>query len=624
MSPASRRILLLEIPMPTTLHIGLRFKLVCMVAGALAIAAIVAALMLRQMLYQNMIQEKKTIVDIVTTSIVHDIKYEYLQGRENPLSGGIISKYITYYRIIKRISLYDSQLINIADSEPGYVSTTTQDPDIIQALSIAKPTVKVIELDENNLAIYSIAPILRGSKINAAVILDISIQDIRNSLAAINYRIGLIFIITVIISSIFITIMLRRSILPRLEHLIRITREIAAGNYKIRVNDNRGDEIGQLAQAFNQMTGDLQKSKQALEAYHSQNFEQKVQELHRAYKELENTQSQLVHNEKMASLGLLVAGIAHEINTPLGAISNVSRSIGKRANLLPDLFNTFLLQENPSTPLAVECLHELVSLPACIQNFPSFKEIQAIENLLCRAGVDNWREVTRALVNLNLTDTSKLEKYLDCFRNPTLFHLIEAVGIIIQGVKITETSCTKVQEIIRALKYYAYLDKAKVQPIQVNESIQTALVLLRNKLKYKVNIIADLDPDIPLIQCTSEIHQIWTNLLNNAYDAIVEMGDNYAGQIVVSSCTIDDHIMVTVSDNGIGIPENKLGNIFDPFFTTKDIGKGTGLGLSIVSGIIRRHNGTIRVKQLQGPTIFEVLLPLKGEPVIEKNFSKIN
>ncbi|MFO1434628.1 MAG: ATP-binding protein [Candidatus Competibacteraceae bacterium] len=579
-------------------------------------AAIVVALILRSMLYENLIQENKTIVDVVTTSIVHDIKYEYQQGREQPLSDGIISKYITYYRMIKRISLYDSQFKNIADSDPAYVATVTQEPDIIEALSIAKPAVKIIEFDKENLTIRSTAPILRGSKIFAAVVLDISIQDIPNSLAAINSRIGFIFFITIVISSLAIAAMLSKSVLPRLKYLIKITREIASGNYKIRINDNRSDEIGQLAQAFNQMATDLEKSKQTLEFYHSKNLEQKVQELHLAYKELENAQSQLVHNEKMASLGLLVAGIAHEINTPLGAINNVSRSIEKRANLLPELLNNFIQDGGYLTPLAMQCLYELVNASvSIIQNSPTYKDIQIVENFLRQHGIDDWREVARTLLNLNFYDPGKLERYLECFQKPLLFNLIAALGVIFQAVKITQTSCGKVQEIIRALKYYAYLDKGKFQLIQVNESIQTALVLLRNKLKYKINISTDLDPNIPPIHCTSEIHQIWTNLLNNAYDAIEEMGEDYAGHISISSRIIDDYVGVTISDNGIGIPVDKLNNIFDPFFTTKNIGKGTGLGLSIVSGIVRRHHGAIQVGRLKNPTVFEVLLPLKSEPV---------
>ena len=591
-------------------HFSLRLKLVGMVAGALALAIIVATLMLRHMLYQNLLQEKKTIADVITTSIAQDIKYEYQRDRENPLAEGIIIKYITYYRMIKRISLYDIQSRNIADSESGYVSTITQDPNIILALSKAKP---IIKIDRENLMITSISPILQGSKIFAAVVIDISIRDITDSLSAINYRIGFIFIVTIFISSVTIIIMLYETILPRLERLINVTKEIASGNYNIQIEDKQGDEIGQLVQAFKQMATDLDESKHALETYHARNLEQKIQELDKAYQELKNAQSQLVHNEKMASLGILVSGIAHEINTPLGAISNVSRSIVKRINILPKLFDSFnFLGVNPLDQLAVECLRELISTSMWTCNSLMLKEIQAVENYLRQAGVNNWREVAHALVNLNFYKIEKLEKYLNCFRNPILFRLMEVIGTVAQAAKISQASCDKIQEVVRALRYYAYLDKDKIELIQVNDSIQTVLVLLRNKLKYKVDVLTDLDPNIPLIRFTSEIHQIWINLLNNAYDAIEEMGEDYSGKIVVSSRIIDEYVAVTVSDNGVGIPEDKSENIFDPFFTTKDIGKGTGLGLSIVSGIVKRYNGTIRVQQLREPTIFEVILPLSG------------
>jgi len=592
-------------------YIGLRLKLVCMVAGALALAITAAGLMLRHMFYQNLLDEKKTIADVITASLVHDIKYEY-QTQERLLPEGIISKYLTYYRVIKHISIYDAQSTNMADSERKNVGVITQDSDIVSAVSIAKPTMKIVQFDAQNLAIRSIAPILQGSRIVAAVVLDISIQDIDISLSAIDRHIGLILIVTVAVASLAIVVMLRKSVLLRLRRLMNVTREIAAGNYGIRVDDIQVDEIGQLAQAFDQMTADLEKSKQSLEAYHAKNLEQKVQELHKAYKDLKNTQSQLVLNEKMASLGTLIAGIAHEINTPLGAISNVSRSVKKRVNLLPELLESLTHGGDPSDHLAMACLREVISSSMDINQFLSHKESQLVENFLRREGVDNWREVARALVNLNFYNSEKLEKYLICFRNPILFHLIEAIGSIAQAAKISETSCGKVQEIVRALKYYAYLDNDKIELIQVNDSIQTALVLLRNKLKYKVNVLTELDPDISPIPCTSEIHQVWTNLLSNAYDAIEELGENSPGQIVVSSRRVAEHIVVTVSDTGAGIPEDKLGNIFDPFFTTKDIGKGNGLGLSIVSGIVRRHNGIIRVQRLRNPTIFEVLLPLLG------------
>jgi len=131
--------------------------------------------------------------------------------------------------------------------------------------------------------------------------------------------------------------------------------------------------------------------------------------------------------------------------------------------------------------------------------------------------------------------------------------------------------------------------------------------------------MTDFAKDLPEIMCTSEIHQVWTNILNNACDAIEEMGSDYSGEISIISRRSDDSIVISISDNGIGIPEDKKDNIFDPFFTTKDIGKGTGLGLSIVSGIIKKQGGIIRVDSRRAHTMFEVVLPVKMQDCISKD-----
>jgi C4-dicarboxylate-specific signal transduction histidine kinase len=180
-----------------------------------------------------------------------------------------------------------------------------------------------------------------------------------------------------------------------------------------------------------------------------------------------------------------------------------------------------------------------------------------------------------------------------------------------QAVKISESSSNKIKEIVRALKYYAYTDKDKFEETQINESIQTALILMRNRLKHSVQIETDLDPHLPLITCTSEIHQVWTNLLNNACDAIEERGPDHTGLIQIRTFTENLQVHIHISDNGMGIPPEKIGRIFDPFFTTKDIGKGTGLGLSIVSGILKKHRGTIQVDCRRGFTTFIATLPMQ-------------
>ena len=121
-------------------------------------------------------------------------------------------------------------------------------------------------------------------------------------------------------------------------------------------------------------------------------------------------------------------------------------------------------------------------------------------------------------------------------------------------------------------------------------------------------------PDLPSILCTSEIHQVWTNLLSNATDAVLERGEGYPGRVKVTTAGVADGIVVTIEDNGTGVPPEKIGSIFDPFMTTKPMGKGTGLGLSIVAGIVKKHHGTVEVDSRPGRTVFEVHLPLGTAP----------
>ena len=190
----------------------------------------------------------------------------------------------------------------------------------------------------------------------------------------------------------------------------------------------------------------------------------------------------------------------------------------------------------------------------------------------------------------------------------------ESISSIAQAANISETSSQKIGEIVRALKYYAYSDKDRIDRIRINESIQTALVLLRNQLKHTVKVVMNCDAALPPITCSSDIHQVWTNLLTNAVDAMQQRNEGPEGCIDIETRAEEDHIRVSVADNGVGIPQEIMGKIFDPFFTTKDIGMGTGLGLCIVAGIVKRHGGTIGVESRPGSTVFTVRLPMSWKP----------
>jgi signal transduction histidine kinase len=169
---------------------------------------------------------------------------------------------------------------------------------------------------------------------------------------------------------------------------------------------------------------------------------------------------------------------------------------------------------------------------------------------------------------------------------------------------------TRISEIVGALKNYSYLGQAPVQLVNIHEGIDNTLVILRNKLKMGITVHRDYDQSIPMIHAYgSELNQVWTNLLDNAADAL-----KGKGEILIRTKLIGDTISVEIQDNGPGIPKEFQSRIFDPFFTTKELGKGTGLGLSTTYGIVtEKHHGSIRVESEPGKTRFIVVLPV-GAP----------
>jgi len=167
----------------------------------------------------------------------------------------------------------------------------------------------------------------------------------------------------------------------------------------------------------------------------------------------------------------------------------------------------------------------------------------------------------------------------------------------------------RISEIVGALKGYSYLGQAPVQAVNLHEGIDNTLVILRNKLNKGVTVHCDYCSNLPLIQAYGgELNQVWTNLLDNAVDAM-----DGKGEITIRSRTGDGQVFVEIEDNGPGIPAEIQSRVFDPFFTTKGPGKGTGLGLSTAYSIItEKHHGSIFLESHPGSTRFTVQLPIEN------------
>jgi predicted CoA-binding protein/anti-sigma regulatory factor (Ser/Thr protein kinase) len=167
----------------------------------------------------------------------------------------------------------------------------------------------------------------------------------------------------------------------------------------------------------------------------------------------------------------------------------------------------------------------------------------------------------------------------------------------------------QISEIVKAMKTYVYLDQAPVQEVDLHEGIENTLVILRSKIKKGVTVHRDYADDLPRITAFgSELNQVWTNILDNAIDAM-----DGKGEITIHTRRRGDFVVVQLEDNGPGIPDDIQEKIFSPFFTTKPVGKGTGLGLNITWNIIQKHLGDIKVNSRPGKTVFEVYLPINFE-----------
>ena len=289
-----------------------------------------------------------------------------------------------------------------------------------------------------------------------------------------------------------------------------------------------------------------------------QRVAERTRELSEALTQLKDSEAQLIQTEKMSSLGQMVAGVAHEINTPLAYIKN---SLGSVRNRLPEL---------------VQLISESEKLLAMLQ-----------------AGNADPQQLSR---QFTLTQT-QVRQFRD---HQALEELQALVNDGLHGI-------TQISDIVINLKDFSRLDRSKVALFNVNDGVESTLTLAKHEIKlFTVNKQLG---DVPQITCSpSQINQVFLNLINNAAQAI----ESDHGVITITTRRQGpDSVAVEVEDNGKGIAAEALPKIFDPFFTTKDVGKGTGLGLTIVYKIVKRHGGKITVDSKVGVgTKFTVVLPV--------------
>ncbi|WP_374796704.1 CBS domain-containing protein [Aerosakkonema funiforme] len=333
------------------------------------------------------------------------------------------------------------------------------------------------------------------------------------------------------------------------------------------------------------------------------------QELQQALSNLKSTQEELIQAEKMAALGQLIAGIAHEINTPLGAIrasiSNISTALEKSIRQLPQLFEQ--LDNNARCQL----FNLLETVRQNYQDF-SFKEERqfkrALKKELQAQGIEEVDAIASTLIKIGITQN--IELLIPLLRSSNYKLILDAASywsVQQNNVQNIIMASERASKIVLALKSYARQENfGQMTEAKVTEGIDLALTLYRNQLKQGIEVIKNYQ-DVPTILCYPEgINQIWTNLIHNAIQAM-----NGKGKLKIDVSERDNHIVVQFTDSGCGITPEIKDKVFTPFFTTKPHGEGSGLGLHIARKIIDEHHGKIELESERGRTTFRVWLPIK-------------
>ncbi len=412
--------------------------------------------------------------------------------------------------------------------------------------------------------------------------------------------------------------------------LLRISDAIETQNYEIRFSSSSNNEIGKLGRSFNSLLNNISIMQKEF-LTQSQSLEEKVKERTRDLEiqkvsaefskfeaevakqsaektlaELKDSQEKLIRSEKMIALGQLVDGVAHEMNTPLGAIKasaeHIRKSMKGSAAYIFDLIRYLKIKE-------INLIQSILILN--FNNEISTREERELKksmtNELLSRNITNAYEVAETLIPLGITDISKEYDHLWVHEKyKGILQLLDLQVGLEKRAFVIEKSVDKTSKIVNVLKTFSNQNFDKKKEINLIDGLETTITIYGNFLRKGIVLHRNFDFK-PLISCYPEkLIQVWNHLLQNSIHSIQTNGEII---ISVRESTTKPSVLVSFQDNGKGISDDIKEKIFDPFFTTKKSGEGSGLGLHICREIISQHSGTISFESNPKKTIFTVEIP---------------
>jgi PAS domain S-box-containing protein len=339
---------------------------------------------------------------------------------------------------------------------------------------------------------------------------------------------------------------------------------------------------------------------------------QRNEELATALQALKSAQDELIQSEKMAALGHLVAGVAHEVNTPLGAIrssvGNTLKYLDETLSALPSLFQYLSAND---THQFLQLIQRSLERPPLLSAKEERKYRRALTQELSEKGIPAADSVAETLVIMGIYDN--LDAILPLLKLPNQQAVLNAaykLSGLYRSAQTINKATDRASKVVFALKSYAHHSQSgEPEPFAISDNLDTVLTLYYNQIKRGVEVIRQYQAVPPIWGYPDELNQVWANLIHNALQAMENRGT-----LTVEVAAVEHQVRVSITDTGAGIPLEIQSRIFEAFFTTKPAGEGSGLGLSVVKKILDKHHGHITFSSQAGSTTFTVLLPTHPDP----------